>query len=220
MKSLDAAKEFGAPVVSSMAASETKTESPSDVDRSSNLAMNDQAVAIAEKLLIRLPRESGSVLVGSVGRESELSQHLALAFQVISSRPTLWIEFAPKNDRNAGGRKAGLLEVLAGEFTFTEAIVNVNGVAVLRYGAEPSLKPELIASNAFREFLEKASVQYPWIVLSCPSISEFEERASLVSRADGVVLALERGAGTGGDLEAMQALCRELKTEFFGVVLT
>ncbi|MGN6386823.1 MAG: hypothetical protein ACTHMT_11355 [Verrucomicrobiota bacterium] len=182
--------------------------------------MNDQAVAVAEKLLIRLPHEGGSVLVGSVGRESELSQHLALAFQVISSRPTLWIEFAPKNDRSAAGRKAGLLEVLAGEITFTEAIVNVNGVAVLRYGAEPSLNPELIASNAFREFLEKASVQYPWIVLSCPSISEFEERASLVSRADGVVLALERGAGTGGDLEAMQALCRELKTEFFGVVLT
>jgi hypothetical protein len=220
MKSLDAAKEFGAPVVSSMAATEIKNEFASSPDRSSASTMNDQAVAIAEKLLVRLSREGGSVLIGSVGRESELSQHLALAFHVISSRPTLWIEFAPKNDRSAAGRKAGLLEVLAGEITFTEAIVNVNGVAVLRYGAEPSLKPELIASNAFREFLEKASVQYPWIVLSCSSILEFEERASLVSRADGVVLALERGAGTGADLETIQALCRELKTEFFGVVLT
>jgi Mrp family chromosome partitioning ATPase len=182
--------------------------------------MSDEAVAIAEKLVIRLPREGGALLVGSVGRESELSQHLALAFQVISSRPTLWIEFAARSERTAAGRKPGLLEVLGGEITFEEAITNVNGVAVLRYGAESALKPELIASNAFREFLDQTSTKFPWIILSCPHIFKFEERASLISRADGVVLALERGLGTGEDLESMQSLCRELKTEFFGVVLT
>jgi len=223
MKSLEATNGFSAPVSATLLATGQVASSERTVNRHSrtDAGLSDEAIAIAERLLLRLPKEGGIVLVGSLGAKGEnlLAQQLALAFQVISSKRALFLEFSVPREAGGSQAKARLLEVLAGESHFEQVVEQAKGVAVMQYGQPGQHRSELVVSNQFRAFLESASREFPWIVLSCGSFFDFEETASLVSRADGVVAGVKRGVATVENLHALQGLCRELKTEFLGVVL-
>ncbi len=187
------------------------------------------AIILAEKLLARLPETGGLLVFGSVSYESDddiLAWQLALAIQIIGSKPTLLVQTGlPKLTEAQVGHNAdqpGLTDVLVGATTLQQALFPSRGreLASLGYGTLRERTAELVMSEAFRGFIKTAMLQFHWIFVHCPSLLDERYAASLIARSHAVVTTLKGGRGRAECVRTIRDLCAQLNRPFAGVILT
>jgi hypothetical protein len=199
-----------------------------DEEKSSGIHLREDAIALAEKLVVRLPADGAVIVLGSLSTASEgplLANQLALALQVISSKPVLLIDASPQpnaDNQEVDVGRQGLTDVLCGSVTLKESL-NPSGrqdLKTITFGTRIENATELIISSAFRELIKEAKEQFHWVIIYCSSLLHQKESATIISRADSLIATLKRGEGRGRDVRAIRELCSQVKTEFAGIVLT
>lgn len=181
--------------------------------------LSQEAIGLAEKLSARLPVTGAVLALGSVSGEVEtnLATQLARALQIISSKRVLLIEAGNEARRTNTGTT--LMDILGDGLPFDGILDDAEPVTCLRYGNPPDNEVELIVSDRFREFLQQARRRFPWVIVQCWNLPVRKEAATLVSRADAVVLACKSGRARTRDVRGIIEMCAQLKTEFVGLVL-
>ncbi len=113
----------------------------------------------------------------------------------------------------------GLSEVLAGEATLDEALVNLPDyrLTVLPAGATPQFPTELLGSAAMRRTLDTLRARFDRVLLDLPAVMPLADVGTVAPLADGVVMVVRAGVTQRPALD--QALTTLEDTKILGVVL-
>lgn len=193
--------------------------------------MSGAAVSLVERLLVHLPETGGILVLGSISEGAGdvlLAGQLARALEIISSGATLLVQAGPSAPGLAGvggdidAESPGLTDVLAGAATLERVVGRSarSDVVCLSLGTRKEQATELVISEAFRGFIKAARLQFHWIVLYSPRLLELRHAASLVARAQAVVVAVKCGRDGAPSVRAIRELCTQLGRPFAGVILT
>jgi len=216
MKSVEAAGPM--PVVLDSPAERSKAQLD-DGAQLPNSLVNDEIIALVEKVFPRLPAEGAVIVIGSLTTDAtpSFADGFARGLGLIAAKPVLSVHFGS----HSRGDEPSLAEILRGTSTLDEIIPPENRTTVktIAAGLFDRDSSAILVSPAFREFLRGTRKQFPWIIIYCPSLLNGEETTSLISRAHAVIATMHPGEGRGGDVQALRKLCAQLKTEFLGVVL-
>lgn len=185
-----------------------------------------EIIILTEKLMRLMPKEGATLLLGSLspvpGDKPVLAVQLARTLATMTSKAVLLLDFT--SAVSDGAETAGLLDILRGTTALAQALhpTETAAVEILGRGADGNDATELLISDSFRGFLEVARAQFPWVLINCHSLLRHDNSTAmlLVSRADAVLATLKRGQGRGRDVLALSEFCREMKSDFLGVVLT
>jgi hypothetical protein len=190
--------------------------------------LQPETIALTEKLIARLPNTGGIIAVGNLSPACEgllLAQQLALTLQIITAKPVLMVNAstpaAPAATNRQDREAPGLTDVLRGAAALGDAIVATAraGLYALARGTDSPQVAELIVSSAYSDFITEAKERFHCVMIHCPSLLQQKEAASIIARADSLVLVAKSGQDRRRDVLAVRTLCAELKTDFLGVVL-
>jgi protein-tyrosine kinase len=113
----------------------------------------------------------------------------------------------------------GLSEVLAGEATLDEVLVNLPDyrLTVLPAGSTPQFPTELLGSAAMRRTLDLLRARFDRVLLDLPAVMPLADVGTVAPLADGVVMVVRAGVTQRPALD--QALTTLEDTKILGVVL-
>ncbi len=100
--------------------------------------------------------------------------------------------------------RAGLAEVLTGEATFEEAVVQVEGtnLDVLPVCGQPPNPSELLSSSRMRDLVADASRAYDLVILDTPAVLALPDAKSVTELADGLVLIVRANSTPREEVQA------------------
>ena len=111
----------------------------------------------------------------------------------------------PKVHQALGLRpEAGIAEVLAGEVSFEDALVHVDGMNldVLAVRGKPSNPSELLGSPKMRQLVAAAAESYDRVILDTPAALGVPDAKAVAEIADGIVMVVRADVTLQQDLEA------------------
>ena len=114
----------------------------------------------------------------------------------------------------------GFSNVLESVDTFDQAVqqTEVPNLAVLTSGQRPGNSTELLESQLFIDFVERALEEYDHVIFDSGPLLMVSDSIALAPRVDGVITVVRARINTRGVLTRMRDLLR-LKAEHLGVVL-
>lgn len=129
-------------------------------------------------------------------------------------RPALHKTFALANE-------AGLSTVMADLGNFENAVkqTQVPNLDVLPCGPKPENTTELLESQRFTEFVERALEQYDHVLFDSGPLLLVSDTVALAPRVDGVISVVKAATNTRGLLSRLRDNLRQIKAEHLGVVL-
>jgi Mrp family chromosome partitioning ATPase len=221
MRDNDATVSASTPISIGFDVSTAKPETKSQPVKSDTPAMSDAIIALTEKVFPRLPEAGGVILIGSLTVHDDsvsLATGFAQALQLIAAKSVLIVRFAAEDSLG----KSNLTEVLRGEATLEEAVRSDTRTSLktLQASMEAEEAGAMLMAPSFRDFLQNALHQFPWIILHYPALIHRETVISLISRSNAVIATMRQGEGRASDVQALRQLCTQLKTNFLGVALT
>ncbi len=157
------------------------------------------------------------VVTSSVPGEGKTStaSNTALALQTAGQR-TLLIDGDMRRPQLAKlfrlEEAVGLTSVLLGRVSLDEAVQehHASGLSVLTSGAVPPNPAELLQSQAMKQLLDEARLEYDVVVVDAPPLLPVTDAALLAAQADGAVVVVRQGRTTRDQfrhsLERLQAV--------------
>ena len=129
-------------------------------------------------------------------------------------RPQLHGTFKCAND-------VGFGDVLADTDRFEEAAVEteVPNLTLMPVGNRPANATELLESQMFADFLERALEQYDHVIFDSGPLLMVSESVAIAPRVDGVITIVRARGNSRGLLSRLRDELRRLKAEHLGVVL-
>lgn len=129
-------------------------------------------------------------------------------------RPMLHKTFNIAND-------AGLSTVMAdlGNFENTVKQSQIPNLDVLTSGPKPENTTELLESQRFTDFVERALEQYDHVMFDSGPLLLVSDTVALAPRVDGVISVVKAATNTRGLLGRLRDQLRQIKAEHIGVVL-
>ena len=115
----------------------------------------------------------------------------------------------------------GLSEVLQDNVDPWEAMVTskVEGLDVLAAGARPSNPSELLATQAFRDFIAEAGSRYEVVVLDCPPVLAVSDPCIVADVADGVLMVVRVNPRSRVELQRCTGMLGDVDANILGVVI-
>lgn len=119
------------------------------------------------------------------------------------------------------GNELGLGNVLGDISNFENAVkpTQVPNLDVLPCGPKPENATELLESQGFTDFVEKALEQYDHVIFDSGPLLLVSETVALAPKVDGVITVVRAAANTRGVLQRLRDSLRQTKAEHIGVVL-
>ncbi len=111
----------------------------------------------------------------------------------------------PKVHQGLGLRpETGIAEVLAGEVSLDDAIINVEGIRldVLPVRGRPGNPSELLGSPRMRELVEAVAARYDRVILDTPAALGVPDAKAVAELVDGVVMVVRADVTSQQDLAA------------------
>ncbi|MDW8262023.1 MAG: polysaccharide biosynthesis tyrosine autokinase [Phycisphaerales bacterium] len=121
----------------------------------------------------------------------------------------------------ATGNEVGLSNVIHDLRNFENAIrsTQVPNLDILPCGPKPANATEMLESQGFKDFVEKALETYDHVIFDSGPLLLVSETVSLAPRVDGVITVVRAATNTRGLLQRMRDTLRQIKAEHLGVVL-
>jgi capsular exopolysaccharide synthesis family protein len=115
----------------------------------------------------------------------------------------------------------GFSNALATTDNFEGAIrsTQVPNLDVMTTGQRPANPTELLESQLFTDFIERALEEYDHVIFDTGPMLLVSETAAMAPRVDGVVSVVKAAANSRGLLQRLRDGLRQLKAEHLGVVL-
>jgi len=139
--------------------------------------------------------------------KSTASINLAVVTSMSVGRKVLLMDCdlrKPKIHRSLGLEpKAGIAEVLLGQASLDEALLEVEGLnlEVLPVRTCPSNPSELLASPEMRALIEEVSRRYDQIILDTPACLGLPDSKIVTELCDGVIMVVRAGATPRDDIQ-------------------
>ena len=130
-------------------------------------------------------------------------------------KPAVHAAFNLPNDQ--GGLAAVLKSV--GNFETAVQPTDVPNLDVLVSGPKPSNPTELLESQLFHEFIDRALEEYDHVIFDSGPMLFVSETAALAPRVDGVITVVRARANSRGLLGRLRDSLKQLKADHLGVVL-
>jgi capsular exopolysaccharide synthesis family protein len=118
--------------------------------------------------------------------------------------------------------KAGLVEVLNGTASVSDAIISstgVTGLSVLPIKSVPENPADLLASGQMASILTALREMFEYIVIDSPPIIPFSDARSLALLSDAVILVSRYGCTTRRSITRAAEIISEMQVPLMGVVL-
>jgi capsular exopolysaccharide synthesis family protein len=115
----------------------------------------------------------------------------------------------------------GFSEALANPDKFDAAVrvVQVPNLFVMPLGTKPGNPTELLESQLFGDFIERALKEYDHVIFDSGPLLLASDAMAVAPRVDGVVSVVRAQANSRGLLQRMRDALRQIKAEHVGVVL-
>lgn len=119
------------------------------------------------------------------------------------------------------GNDVGLSTALGSIDNFESAVkqTSVPNLSVMATGPRPSNPTELLESQLFIDFIERALEDYDHVIFDSGPMLLVSETAAMAPRVDGVITVVRAATNSRGLLQRMRDSLRQLKSEHLGVVL-
>ena len=130
-------------------------------------------------------------------------------------KPAVHTAFKLPNDE--GGLAAVLRSV--GNFETAVQATDVPNLDVLVSGPKPSNPTELLESQLFHEFVDRALEEYDHVIFDSGPMLFVSETVALAPRVDGVITVVRARANSRGLLGRLRDSLKQLKADHLGVVL-
>ncbi|HEY1683987.1 MAG TPA: polysaccharide biosynthesis tyrosine autokinase [Tepidisphaeraceae bacterium] len=119
----------------------------------------------------------------------------------------------------AGG--SGFGEALASTDKFEAGVrpTQVQGLSVMPLGNKPKSATELLESQLFADFVERALKDYDHVIFDASPLLLASDAMAMAPRVDGVVTVVRAQANSRGLLQRLRDTLRQIKAENLGVVL-
>ena len=129
-------------------------------------------------------------------------------------RPELHKLFSLTND-------AGFANVLDAATSLETAVqrTSVANLEVLTTGPRPANPTELIESQLFSDFIDRALEEYDHVIFDAGPLLVVSEAVALAPRVDGVITVVRARKNTRGMLSRVSGIYRQIKAEHLGIVL-
>ncbi len=130
-------------------------------------------------------------------------------------KPAVHTAFKLPND------EGGLASVLRSVGNFETAVqaTDVPNLDVLVSGPKPSNPTELLESQLFHEFVDRALEEYDHVIFDSGPMLFVSETVALAPRVDGVITVVRARANSRGLLGRLRDSLKQLKADHLGVVL-
>jgi capsular exopolysaccharide synthesis family protein len=128
----------------------------------------------------------------------------------------------PELDKLFGiGNEQGFSDVLNAVNLFDTLVqpTHVPNLAVLTSGAKPANPTELLESQLFIDFIERALEEYDHVIFDSGPLLFTSDTVAMAPRVDGVVSVVRARTNSRGLLQRMRDTLRQVKAEHLGVVL-
>lgn len=117
--------------------------------------------------------------------------------------------------------EAGFSGVLDSVSTFESVIqkTNIPNLELLPTGPKPANPTELLESQLFSDFLDRALEEYDHIIFDTGPLLVVSEAVALAPRVDGVITVVRAKKNSRGMLSRVRDTLKQIKAEHLGVVL-
>ncbi len=132
------------------------------------------------------PAEGKSTVIANLGRSLAASGRRTLLIDTDLRKPSLHRAFEV-------GRTPGLVDVLAGDASVTDALrtTETDGLALLTCGPRPANPAELIESRKLQELVAQLRESFDYVLLDSPPSGGLIDASLLSVLADGVIFVVE-----------------------------
>jgi polysaccharide biosynthesis transport protein len=115
----------------------------------------------------------------------------------------------------------GFGDVLGSVSLFEQAIreTEVPNLSVIVNGTRPSNPTELLESQLFIDFIERALEEFDHVIFDSGPLLIVSETIAMAPRVDGVITVIRARTNSRGMLQRMRDQLRQLKAEHLGVIL-
>lgn len=116
----------------------------------------------------------------------------------------------------------GVVNVLVGECSLEEGMQDVplqNNLKALTVGPVPPNPAELLSSERFAEFVDRARQQFDYVLLDAPPVELVSDAAIVATKADGTLLVLDAQRTRKGDLRRAVRSLKTVGTNILGTVM-
>jgi capsular exopolysaccharide synthesis family protein len=160
------------------------------------------------------PDDGKTVLACNLAAGLALNGRRILIVDADFRRPALHKIFELDNARGFG-------DVLQDVNLFDDCVrpTQVPNLSVLPVGSKPGNATELLESQLFVDFIERALDDYDHVIFDCGSIMVVSEAIAMAPRVDGVVTVVKARSNSRGLLQRMRDTLRQLKAEHLGIIL-
>ncbi|CAN5616364.1 hypothetical protein BH09PLA1_BH09PLA1_26530 [soil metagenome] len=160
------------------------------------------------------PQDGKTVVACNLAAGLALNGRKILLVDANFRRPELNKIFNVPND-------VGFSNALATIDNFEGAIrsTQVPNLDVMTTGQRPANPTELLESQLFTDFIERALEEYDHVVFDTGPMLLVSETAAMAPRVDGVVSVVKAASNSRGLLQRLRDGLRQLKAEHLGVVL-
>jgi capsular exopolysaccharide synthesis family protein len=119
------------------------------------------------------------------------------------------------------GNEQGFSDVLNSVNQFDALVqqTHVPNLAVLTSGAKPANPTELLESQLFIDFIERALEEYDHVIFDSGPLLFTSDTVAMAPRVDGVVSVVRARTNSRGLLQRMRDTLRQVKAEHLGVLL-
>ncbi|HEX8341483.1 MAG TPA: polysaccharide biosynthesis tyrosine autokinase [Tepidisphaeraceae bacterium] len=119
------------------------------------------------------------------------------------------------------GNETGFSNVLDSVSHLESAVqrTSVPNLELLTTGPKPTNPTELIESQLFSDFIDRALEEYDHVIFDTGPLLVVSEAVALAPRADGVITVVRAKKNTRGMLSRVSGIYRQIKAEHLGVVL-
>jgi receptor protein-tyrosine kinase len=117
--------------------------------------------------------------------------------------------------------EVGFGDVLGSVNLFEQAVreTEVPNLSVIVNGTRPSNPTELLESQLFIDFIERALEEFDHVIFDSGPLLIVSESIAMAPRVDGVITVIRARSNSRGMLSRMRDQLRQLKAEHIGVVL-
>ncbi|HWB52621.1 MAG TPA: polysaccharide biosynthesis tyrosine autokinase, partial [Tepidisphaeraceae bacterium] len=116
---------------------------------------------------------------------------------------------------------SGFSEALASTDRFDAGVrsTQIPNLSVMPLGAKPANPTELLESQSFNNFLDRALKDYDHVIFDASPLLLASDAMAMAPRVDGVVSVVRAQANSRGLLQRLRDSLRQIKAEHLGVVL-
>lgn len=160
-----------------------------------------------------IPAEGKSTIAGNLTFVLSENNHKVLLIDCDLRKPSLHKKFGVSS-RN------GITDLLIGDCKLEEGIKSINeNIDLITSGTLPPNPVEIVGSNAFKEFIDKMSLSYDYIVIDTAPVLAVTDAQLLSVKCDGTLLVVRANKTRNNMLKRSYEELKKVGANLIGTIL-